>query len=122
MLQEKNATWLVQDNVVKIISLDDEEDPRFFSNHFVSVRSLLARIADLEKVRLENTRPNELSAESMLIDLIQTSVSPDQWKDRGNGMATIKIIGGYAVISCQDSLADALEDFLQDLNFHLSNR
>ena len=60
------------------------------------------------------------TAESMLIDLIQTSVYPDNWKDSGQGLATIKIIGGYIVVSCPESLADSLKDFLQDLSFHLS--
>ena len=62
----------------------------------------------------------EVTAESMLIDLIQTSVAADHWQDSGQGLATIKIIGGCVVVGCNDALADSLKDFLQDLSFHLS--
>jgi hypothetical protein len=142
LLVNKNATFLVQDNVVKIISLDDAEDEKFFTNHFINVRHLLASISELEKNRIGQPRlirpatgggkmaggpamlqvqsAGKTTAESMLLDLIQASVNPDQWKDSGQGLATIKIMGGYVVAGCNESLADSIEDFLTDLNFHLS--
>jgi hypothetical protein len=142
MLESKNATFLLQDNVVKIISLDDAEDAKYFTNHFINVRTLLANISQLEKNRIGNARiiqkkpvggvaavgpssspeksTGNVTAESMLIDVIQASVYPDHWQDSGQGLATIKIIGGYAVVNSEGSLADSLRDFLQDLSFHLS--
>lgn len=71
---------------------------------------------------LSETNPSvELNtAESLLIDLVQSTFRPHRWKASGQGEATFNIIGGQAVAFCDDELADDLRDFLKDLEFQLS--
>lgn len=48
MLNEKNATYLVSDGVLKIISLDVASDPEFFQTKIINCRDLLAKIAQAD--------------------------------------------------------------------------
>ena len=128
MLERRNATMIVDDGVVKIISLDDVEDVRYFSNHFIDVRQLLLtietrdrqvgqpRLVGLAEIAGINT------PESLLIDLIQSSCYQDQWRESGQGLATIKIMGGCAVVYSNNQLVDQLRDFLGDLSHHLAKK
>jgi hypothetical protein len=61
------------------------------------------------------------TAESLLIDLVQSTFRPQRWKASRQGEATFNIIGGQAVAFCDDELADELRDFLKDLEFQLSH-
>ncbi len=49
MLMAKNATYLVEDEVLRIISLDVATDPEYFSRRIFDCRELLANIARLDK-------------------------------------------------------------------------
>jgi hypothetical protein len=131
MLQKKNATFNVQDGVMKIISLDDADDANRFSTMFYNVRPLLANISELEKNRIGKPRiapqANQseykimelVTTESLLTDLIHSTFRPDEWQHTGQGLATINIIGGIAVVSCNEEFADELRDFLNDLDYHI---
>ena len=156
ILKQKNATYIIKDGVMLIVSLDDVEDQQYFSNFFINVRPLLATIAELEKGRIGQPRikknrpvvqvipvvgqqdaanrneqesitidagkqPVELTtAESLLLDVVQSS--GDAWKETGQGLVTINIIGGYVVVNCNEEFADGLRDFLTDLNYHISRK
>lgn len=133
MLRKKNATYVVKDGVMQIISLDDHEDLKWFSIVFINVRPLLAKITSLEKARIGQPRTTAepetnnteakarelVTAESLLTDLIYSTYETDQWRS-GQGLATIKIIGGFAVVNCNEELAAGLREFLTDLDFHLA--
>ena len=166
-LKEKNATFLIRNGVLLIISLDDAEDARFFEHSFINVRPLLAQINELEKARIGQPRirrnvapevggggggvfnrvsqadgqqvPSEVAdkpssqpvcsppqpvelvtAESLLMDLIHSSVECDSWEETGQGLATIQIIGGHVVLNTNSESSDKLRDFLEDLNYNLS--
>ena len=56
MLKQKNATYIIKNGVMLIVSLDDVEDQKYFSNFFINVRPLLATIAELEKDRIGQPR------------------------------------------------------------------
>ncbi len=56
MLVEKNATYTVQDGVMRIISLDVAEDPEFFRRRIFDCRNLLAQIRISEKNRIGTPR------------------------------------------------------------------
>ncbi len=78
-------------------------------------------MSDGQENKLKPEMPVELiTAESLLIDLVQSSVQQDVWLDSGKGLATIKIIGGYVVSDTPSEMADELRDFLTDLNYNLS--
>lgn len=157
MLSKKNATFIVRNGVINIISRDDMEDPRFMTNFTFSVVPLLASISRKETDRIgkprvvkhpkvvqideasgdpaiqavakkqstevstatgQSVEPN--TAESLLIDLVQSTFRPQRWKASGQGEATFNIIGGQAVVFCDDELADDLRDFLKDLEYQIS--
>ena len=134
MLRPKNATFIVKDGVMQIISLDDAEDAQYFSTNFINVRPILANIAKLEKSRIGKPRivhsanndksdkkPTELvTAESLLTDLVHSTFQPDVWEHTGQGLATFEILGGFAIVSCPEEKADGLRSFLTDLDYHLA--
>ena len=165
MLESKNATFVVQDGLMKIISLDDAEDVRYFTRRLINVRPLLTLISNHERARIGKPKqtkshglisvvpvvgkqepiiqrkvkqrpvrpvdpakpvapsvsPDDLiSAESLLIDLIQHTISPECWQDNGQGLATVKILGGCLVVNTTEEMAEELQDFLQDLTATLS--
>jgi len=132
MLEMKNATYVVQDEVIKIISLDDAGHAHYFARHMIKVEPLLALISSREGARIGKPKkstnksptvsddkkqkpvlaaahqasPDDLiSAESLLIDLIQQSVAPGNWRDTGQGHATVKILGGCLTVNSTESVA-----------------
>jgi len=170
LLEQKNATFVVQDNVLKIISLDDAEDVRYFSTQIFNIRSLLTKVKELEKDRIgkpkssprslfqgaspivgnpntDNTNekgtknlteavisvpaqvvkldrflsPDDLiSAESLVIDLVQKTITPDSWQETGQGLATLDIIGGCLTITNTQETIDQTTDFLKQLEMTMS--
>ncbi|MFT7632325.1 MAG: hypothetical protein ACI87E_003377 [Mariniblastus sp.] len=152
MLVKHNATVTVQGSFLKIISLDDADDPRYFSNHFYNVRALLDAIREKEQVRLgkpqapakpvlshdldEEDQADDLfgtgmgmdrvpvttvTAESMLTDIVTSSVANDSWSKSGKGKASINIVAGYMIVSSSSDVASGVRTFLDDLEYHLVN-
>ena len=124
ILRNFNATYVVQDGVIKIISLDNAEDPFFFSKRMINVRSLLGLIRQRDS-RLAESQPTPegktaLSPEALLIETITTIVGPDLWASSGRGgEATIQIIGGVLVMAGPDYLLDSVSNFIHDLEAEL---
>ena len=124
MLRNFNATYVVQDGFIKIISIDNAGDPFFFSQRMINVRSLLGLIRQRDS-RLAESQPTPegktaLNPERMLIEAITTIVGPDQWASSGQGEATIQVIGGVLVMSGPENLLSGVSNFIHDLNFELS--
>ena len=124
ILRNFNATYVVQNGVIKIISIDNAGDPFFFSQRMIYVRSLLGLIRQRDS-RLAESQPTPegktaLNPERMLIEAITTIVGPDQWASSGQGEATIQVIGGVLVMSGPENLLSGVSNFIHDLNFELS--
>jgi hypothetical protein len=137
MLGQKNATFIIRDELVLIISVDDVENAKYFSHFFINVRPLLSSIAELEKDRIGNLdtangdaqrqRATEVarhfvervSAESLLLDAVRT-YRIDRWRAAAPGSVAISVVGGYVIVYCDDGFAGGLRDFLADLNHHIS--
>lgn len=140
MLAKMNATFIVRQGVIKILSKDDVEDPKYMANFTIGVQSLLANISRKETERIGKPRVKKTvaktqnatsvvgtvsavelnTAESLLIDLVQSSFRASRWKESGQGDATFKIIGGQGIAFCDDEMADDLRDFLKDLDYQIS--
>jgi hypothetical protein len=175
-LVEKNATFLVRNNVLLIISLDDAEDTRYFESSFINVRSLLAKIKTLERDRIgkpkhsrrmvhgalvpvvgagngggkggglfrvgeqaaddssqqtksvseksdqpELMSPDDLiSAESLLLELVQSTVDNESWYETGQGLGTIDIVGGVVVMNTTAETTDEVREFLNELEVNMT--
>ena len=52
MLKEYNATYVIQDGIVRVISLDVAGDPEFFTRRIFDVDGLLTKIHELEGTRI----------------------------------------------------------------------
>ena len=52
LLKEHNATYVIQDGIVRVISLDVAGDPEFFTRRIFDVDGLLTKIHELEATRI----------------------------------------------------------------------
>lgn len=138
MLKNKNATYIVKGGVLQIISMDDEDDPDNFTISMINVRKLLEAISALEEERIgkprirpqtnapksqphANQATELVTAESLLIDVVQTTYRNDEWLESGQGIVTIKIIGGFAIVNSNESFSDGLKAFLEELADNLTS-
>ena len=123
MLRDFNATYVVKDGIIRIISIDNLMDPDFFSRRMIKVKSVLDLIRQNDsRVNPNNPKPEgktKLSPESILIATITKIVQPHQWASSGQGEATLEIIGGVLVMSGPESLMDDVTGFVQDLEAEL---
>lgn len=119
MLREFNATYVVSDGVIRIISLENVTDPENLSQKMINVKWLLNQInqtdARLNPNQQDPKQESKASAESLLRETITHLVQRDQWKQG----ATLDIIGVVLVINGPEGLLDEVSDFLQDLEAKL---
>ena len=149
---ENNATYVVKDEALIIFSIDDREDPQFFTRRFFDVSGIL-RAADLLQQRQEAQNPKQndggmmemgtagrrshrpLVDESSLIDLILHSVRPDAWRNnpyavmkqgdavrRPTGLATCNGFCGHLIVNGPEELLDELDDFLLEIESSLAGK
>ena len=57
MLREKNATFVIQEGIVRVISLDVATDPDYFTRRIIDVSGLLDTISELENHRIGKMGP-----------------------------------------------------------------
>ncbi len=119
LLRDFNATYVVSDGVIRIISLANVTDPENLSQKMINVSSLLNLInqtdARLNPNQQDPKQESKATAESLLENTITNVVRKDFWKK----VATIDIIGGILVINGPESLLDEVADFIQDLEAEL---
>lgn len=170
MLARMNSTYVIQDEVLLIISMDVADSPEFFSRKIINCSELLRKIEQAESKRigtidqvfaLRQGQPNrgsdfggggvfeivdsksagllggdsddetnedeqakedvtrylvsKTTAESLLIDAIENSISPDYWATT-NGDGGLSIIGGCLVIHQTEEVIENVEKFLVDLS------
>lgn len=118
MLYDFNATYVIGDEVLRIISLSNVGDPENFSQRIVKVKSVLQTIGRNDSRASDLKSP--ISPESLLIKTITSVVQRDQWAISGQGEAVIEIIGGVLVMRGPELLMDETTDFLKDLEAALS--
>jgi hypothetical protein len=63
-----------------------------------------------------------VTAESLLIDAIQTTVSADDWQATGQGEAALTCVGGILILHANESLVAEVENFVTDLEFELQSQ
>lgn len=118
MLRDFNATYVVRDEIVRIISFHNVSDPHNFAQRMVSVHSVLRTIGRYDS-RTSDVK-SATSPESLLVKTITSVVHPDAWATSDLGKAAIEIIGGVLVMRGPEGLMDETTDFLKDLEAELS--
>ena len=111
MLWRSNATYVIRDGMVLVISWDVAYDPEYFARRIYDVRKLLA------KIREESPEQN---ASQLLTDLIKSTVAPDDWDDT-NGDGAARIGGGRLVVLQSQEHLYQVEDFVKDYAYELMN-
>ena len=61
-----------------------------------------------------------VTAESILIDTILTSVANDSWRSTSMGEGTITCVGGVLIVNNTELIVDEVSDFVLDLEHELS--
>ena len=107
LLETKNATYVIDDGIVVIISRDDAEDTKW-------LRLKMYDCSDLVKVLLAKNRPDP-NGEQTLIDMVQTLIGPDSWVETGQGLASIYLAKGTLVVTQTEEIHQQIEKFLKDL-------
>ena len=107
LLETNNATYVIDDGIVIIISLDDAEDAKW-------LRLKMYDCSDLTKVLLAKNQPDP-SSEQPLLDMVQSLIAPDSWLETGQGLGSIYLVKGTLVVTQTEEIHQQVEKFLEDL-------
>lgn len=112
ILSEHNATILVDDAAIRIISKDVAGEPDFQATRVFNVIGLLESIS-------RSNRNTDKSMESSLDDAIKAIVNPDCW-DTTMGESTISIVGGMLVVRASHETLVNVEQFISKLTAEIA--
>lgn len=148
LLGQKNATYVIKDGVLLIISRDLAESREYMRRKMFDCRRL---ISAMQKTGLEVSTPRTSAGEGMGLDsgasglegasaglaggavaacadtdavearlkrLIQAIVEPQVWKET-EGEATLEFIEGIAVVVAPEETLNQVEDLLVDLTYEI---
>ncbi len=125
MLHEVHATYFIDDGVLRIISLDVAEDPRFMRRKIFDCRSIINRMVPSEQPefeRLDNTGLSGLldaELEPRLAKMVTSTVAPVAWTHT-NGDASFEMFGGMAIVVASEEILDEIQSLLQDFEYQLA--
>ena len=63
--------------------------------------------------------PGELSAKDVLLDLVTSMITPEEWVSSGQGMADAKIVNGVLIVKHRQAALGEIESLLKDLVFQV---
>lgn len=125
MLEPYNADFIIDENVIKIISRDLVDEQQFFIRRIFNARPLIKLIADdrMQQYQGDSEPPRRweitMIAEEELVKLIKETVDPDTWHDT-NGDGTIVAINGLLVVNSSRRVVEQVESLIEDLHAELS--
>ena len=124
LLSEFNATYTIQNGILRIISMDNINDPWFYSRAMLNVQPTLDLLIKFDgqnnNPRRENQRTLNYDIPMMVLsDTIMSVVQTDSWQETGKGKAVLKIAGGILIVRGTEELLDEVEDFVQDFHAQL---
>ena len=111
ILGENNATYIVDEGIVRIISLDEADDARWFRVRMYDCKEL---IKSLPKI-------SESSQASKLVNIIQETINADSWQDTGQGLGTISELSGVLIVNQNHSTLRQIDRLLDDLKAHVAS-
>ncbi len=107
LLGTKNATYVIDDGIVILISLDEANDDRWLRLKMYDCR-------DLVKSILAKNRPDP-NGEQTLLDMVQSMISPDNWEEGMGGRGTVVLVNGTLIVKQTELIHQQIEKFLGDL-------
>lgn len=137
MLDQHNATFIIRDDVLMIISKDVAKDPEFLVRKIINCKELLDKIAVVERAQMncarkpvqpftdsseasgDGEKPTDAKfgafAADNLLEAIKTSVTPDDWAET-NGNGTVMIVGNCLIIHQTNQAIHQIEMLLEELS------
>ncbi len=130
MLETKNATYVIDEGVIVIISLDDAEDAKWFRRKMYDCRELVKALADYqvlqkltESIKSQVEKGKSVpSSEQTLLDLVQSLIQPESWQDTGQGLGQVKVVNGILVVLQTEEILQEVENFVADLEGNVLQR
>lgn len=125
LLRVFNATYTIQHGIVRIISLDNVDDPDKHSRAMLDVQQTLDLIKKYDG-RMNSPQHDQINKsaipEIVLSDTIMSMVQTDAWRDNDKGEAVLTIAGGILIVRGPSYLLGEVKDFVQDLHANLEAR
>lgn len=131
LLKPHNATYMIKDGVLKIISLDVANDPENFSKAIIDCRTLIRLIAQQQATKLgqpaNGKKPAEVNstllyiAEDKLDSLVRSTIDPDGWDDT-NGYGTLQMLDGVMVVFQKHAVLIEIRELIDGLTKKLSSK
>ena len=122
MLYDFNATYTIQNGILRIISIDNLNDPENHSRVMLDVQPTLDLIKKFDgRVNSPQYKKFDKSVIPVmaLSETIMSVVQDDAWRDTGQGDAALQITGGILIIRGPENLLSEVKDFVQDLHAQL---
>jgi len=101
MLRTFNATYVIDEGVIRIISIDNVNDPENCRLRLFDCKDLVAKLGK--------------DGEEKLLDLVQSMIASDSWVATGTGEGQGRIVGGVLVVRQTESVVRAIGELLDDL-------
>ena len=114
LLETKNATYVIDDGIVILISLDEANDDEWLRLKMYDCR-------DLVKVLLAKNRPDPNGGQTLL-DMVQSMISPDTWEETSDGTGTVVLADGTLIVKQTEQIHLQIEKFLADLEASVLRR
>ena len=110
MLAQENATYVIKDGILKVISLDDAHYPKNLTRKLIDVSHLLTLIEQEEEYATES-----------LIDVITNTVDTYMWMNRDKrANQTLSCVAGVLILNATESSNERVENFLTDMTYMLT--
>ena len=124
MLRDFNATYMIQNGIIRIISLSNVNDPE---NHSLAMLNVQPTLDLIEKFDARTNSPRYKKQEFhtseipviILSETIMSMVQDDAWRATGRGEAALEIAGGILILRGPEELVSEVKDFIQDLHAEL---
>ena len=125
LLRDYNATYVIQNGIIRVISLANVDDPEMHTRIMLDVQPTLDLIKKYDG-RMDSAKYKELedSESSMLILTHAISLvakSDNSCTDIG-GHATLEIAGGILIVRGPELMLSEVKDFVEDLHAQLEAR
>ena len=114
LLGTANATYVIDDGIIVLISLDEADDYKWLRLKMYDCR-------DLVKVLLAKNRPDP-NGDQTLLDMVQSMVGPDTWEETGRGTGTVVLADGTLIVKQTEQIHQQIEKFLADLEASVLRR
>jgi len=122
LLHGFNATYVIDNGIIRIISLDNLMDPEFHTTRMLDVKATLKLISANDPRTPQNTNTKPVSAERLLENAIANTVYPDLWKGNASGDAVLQTVGGILILHGPEFLLDEVANFVSNLHSKLASQ